>query len=58
MAEKKMGPSEFKAEVERLRAAGKLPSLGEVLDAVAVARKKFAPKIQEARKRFNERASS
>lgn len=49
MAEKKVGPSDFKVEVERLRAAGKLPSLEEVLNAVADARQKFASKILKAR---------
>ena len=49
MTEKKLGPSDFQAEVERLRAAGKLPSLDEVLDAVADARKRYATKIRNAR---------
>jgi hypothetical protein len=49
MIEKKVGPSDFQAEIERLKAAGKLPSLEEVLDAVADARQKFAPKILKAR---------
>ena len=44
MSEKKLGPSDFKAEVDWLRATGKLPSLEEVLDAVADARRKFAAK--------------
>jgi hypothetical protein len=46
---KKVGPTNFQAEVERLRAAGKFPALDEVLDAVADARKKFALKILEVR---------
>lgn len=50
MSEKKLGPSDFQAEVERLRAAGKLPSLEEVLDAVAETREKYPPKILEAPK--------
>jgi hypothetical protein len=45
MTEKKLGPSDFRGEVERLRAAGTLPTLEEVLDAVADVRKKNAPKI-------------
>lgn len=49
MSEKKSGPSDFQAEVERLKAAGKLPSLDEVLDAVADARQKFAPSLLKAR---------
>ena len=51
MTEKKMGPSDFQAEVERLRAAGKFPTLDEVLDAVADARERYTPKILKARKR-------
>jgi hypothetical protein len=35
MREPKMGPTQFKTEVERLKAAGKMPSLEEVLAAVA-----------------------
>lgn len=45
MTEKKLGPSDFRGEVERRRAAGTLPTLEEVLDAVADVRKKNAPKI-------------
>lgn len=47
---KKIGPSDFKAEAERLHAAGKMPSLEDLLAAVADARKEYAPKILEARK--------
>jgi hypothetical protein len=49
MAERKFGPSAFQAEVERLKAAGKLPTLEELLNAVAQTRTKYAPKILEAR---------
>jgi hypothetical protein len=49
MSEKKVGPSDLNAEVERLKAAGKFPTLEEVLDAVAEARQKFARKILNAR---------
>ena len=49
MSEKKFGPSDFQAEVERLRAAGKLPTLEQVLDAVAETRRKYADKIRKAR---------
>jgi hypothetical protein len=48
--EKKVGPSDFQAEVERLHAAGKLPQLHELLSAVADVRKEYAPKILDARK--------
>lgn len=54
MSEKKVGPSDFQAEVERLQAAGEFPSLDEVLDAVADARRKYAPKIREARQQGSE----
>jgi hypothetical protein len=49
MDKKKVGPTDFRAEVERLQAAGKFPTLDEVLNAVADARKKFASNILEAR---------
>ena len=45
MSEKKVGPSNFAAEIERLKAAGKLPTLQELLDAVADTRREFASKI-------------
>ena len=47
--EPKMGPTQFKIEVERLKAAGKMPSLEEVLAAVAKVRAEFAPKILATR---------
>ena len=49
MTEKKLGPSDCAAEVERLKAAGKLPTLEEVLDVVADARLKLAEKISKVR---------
>lgn len=52
--EKKYGPSDFQAEVERLHAAGKMPALHELLGAVAEARKEYAPKILDARKGGND----
>jgi hypothetical protein len=48
--EPKLGPTQFQAEAERLDKTGKLPSLDEVLAAVADAREKYASKILEARK--------
>jgi hypothetical protein len=48
--EKKLGPTEFKAEAERLHAAGKMPKLEDLLAAVADSRTEYAPKILEARK--------
>jgi hypothetical protein len=50
MSEQKVGPSDFKVEAERLHAAGKLPSLEELLSAVSGVRKEYAPKILDARK--------
>ncbi len=47
---KKQGPSEFKAEAERLHAAGKLPKLEDLLGAISDVRTEYAPKILDARK--------
>jgi len=47
MSERKVSPTDFAAEIERLEAAGKLPTLEQVLDAVADARHKFAPQNSE-----------
>ena len=48
--EKKVGPTEFQAEIERLKAAGKLPTTEDLVAAVADARAKFRDKILDARK--------
>jgi hypothetical protein len=40
-----MGPTEFAAEVERLKAEGKFPSLETLLAAIAETRAESAPKI-------------
>jgi len=50
MSEPKFGPAEFKAEVERLKAEGRMPSLEDVLEAVADARMKYRDRILAARK--------
>jgi hypothetical protein len=50
MREPKMEPTQFTTEVERLKVAGKMPSLEEVLAAVAKVRAEFAPKILAARR--------
>jgi hypothetical protein len=50
MAKKKVGPSDFAAEIERLTAEGKMPSLQQVLDAIADTREKYAAKILETHK--------
>jgi hypothetical protein len=46
---KKFGPSDFAAEVERLKAAGKLPSLQTLLAAIAETRAEYRAKILAAR---------
>ena len=38
VSQPKMGPTQFKAEVERLKAAGKMPSLEEVLSRGSASR--------------------
>ena len=53
--EKKVGPTEFQAEVERLKAAGKLPSHEDLLEAMVDTRGKFRDKILEARKSGEEK---
>jgi hypothetical protein len=50
VSDPKMGPTQFKAEVERLKAAGKLPSLEELLSAVAETRVEYREKILAARR--------
>ena len=50
MREPKMGQTQFKAEMEHLKAAGKMPSLEEVLAAVAKVRAEFVTKILAARR--------
>jgi hypothetical protein len=50
MNEPKMGPTEFVAEVERLKAEGKFPSLETLLAAIAETRREFVPKILAARR--------
>jgi hypothetical protein len=50
MSEPKMGPTEFAAEVEKLKAEGKFPCLETLLAAIAEARAEFAPKILAARR--------
>jgi len=49
MSERKVGPTDFQAEVERLHAAGKLPKLEDLLSVMGDIRKEYAPKILAAR---------
>jgi hypothetical protein len=46
----KLGPTQFQAEVERLQAEGRMPSLSELLDVIAEVRAQYREKILEARK--------
>jgi hypothetical protein len=57
MTEPKIGPTEFAADVERLKAEGKFPSLETLLDAIAETRAEFAPKILAARRVKKERGA-
>jgi hypothetical protein len=50
MSEPKFGPSDFQKEVERLKAAGKFPTLEELLTVVTEVRQEYVPKILAARK--------
>lgn len=49
MSDKKITPSDLRSQAQDLISAGKMPSLEDVLDAVATARTKYAPQIREAR---------
>jgi len=49
-----MGPTEKRAEIMRLHREGKMPSLEQVLAAVAQVRAEFVPKILAARRVKNE----
>ena len=46
----KMGPTEFAAEVERLKAEGRFPSLEDLLAAIAETRAEYREKILAARR--------
>ena len=58
MNQKKVGPTDFQAEVEKLKASGKMPALHELLGAVGEAREKFAPQILKAREKGEDNASN
>jgi hypothetical protein len=49
----KLGPTQFQAEVERLKAERRMPSLVELLDVIAEVRAEYCGKILTARKRRN-----
>jgi hypothetical protein len=45
----RLGPTQFAAEVERLKAEGKMPSLERLLVVIAETRKMSVPQILAAR---------
>jgi hypothetical protein len=49
LREVKIGSTQFSAEVKRLKAEGKMPSLERLLDVIAETRERFVPKIVAAR---------
>jgi len=51
MSEPKLGPTQFKAEVEKLQREGRMPSLERLLEVVAEVREIYRPKILAARKK-------
>ena len=46
----KLGPTQFQAEVERLRADGRMPTLPELLDVIAEVRTEYRGRILKARR--------
>jgi hypothetical protein len=46
----KLGPTQFQAEVERLKKEGRFPNLETLLAAIAETRTEFVPKILAARR--------
>jgi hypothetical protein len=53
----KMGPTEFAAEVERLKAEGRFPSLEKLLAAIVETRAEYREKILAARRSKEERGA-
>jgi hypothetical protein len=51
MSEPKFGPTQFKAEVEKLRREGRMPTLDNLLRAIAEVREIYRPKILAERKK-------
>ncbi len=50
MSEPKMGPTQYKAEIERLQREGKMPTLEQVLAAVAETRAEYRERILATRR--------
>ena len=46
----KLGPTQFQAEVEHLKAAGRMPSPDELLDVIAETRAEYRDKLLAARR--------
>jgi hypothetical protein len=46
----KIKPSDLRLEAQRLIAAGKMPQLEDLLGAVADAREKYKPQLEESQK--------
>ena len=57
MSEPKMGPTKFAAEVDRLKAEGRFPSLETLLAAIAETRAEYREKILAARRAKKERGA-
>ncbi len=53
----KLGPTQFQAEVKRLQAEGRMPSLSELLDVIAEVRAEYRGKILMARTEKKRRKS-
>ncbi len=51
MSAPKFGPSDFQREVARLKAANQMPTLDQLLRAIAEVREIYRPKILAARKK-------
>ena len=51
--DKKFSPSDFQAEAQQLLAAGKMPSIEQILKTVDEAREKYRDKILKSRKTKN-----
>jgi hypothetical protein len=51
----KLGPTQFQAEVERLQAEGRMPSLTELVDVIAQVRAEYREKILTARRKGGSR---
>jgi hypothetical protein len=47
----KLGPTQLQAEVERLQASGRMPSLEKLLDVIAEVRAEYRGKILTARRK-------